>query len=229
MMAMPCVLTKGIPKKKRGLNGQPIKEYRPVDGAAVAECKAMWRKIEEGTSITWEVFVAFLRIHRVAADGCTCANYCTFTMCEGVLMWLLVKEPNSKVPSQYYWEIIAQRPFKLGRIECKVTARAEPSRKVHTRQSQKLASQKKWHSQKAAGRWWPVVIPIATLMSPRWFRTHPVMVSLSLLLLPHPWRCIGGTGIALISFSHLMCVANVTRPCTCGACNVRGVAFAYTL
>ena len=64
-------------------------------------------------------------------------------MCEGVLLWLLVKEPNFKVPSQYSWEIVAQRPFQLGRIERKVTARAEPSTKVRTRQSEKLASQKK--------------------------------------------------------------------------------------
>ena len=66
----------------------------------MAEWKATLRKTEEGTSITWEVFVAFLRIHRVTADGCTCANYCTFAMCEGVLLWLFVKEPNFKVPSQ---------------------------------------------------------------------------------------------------------------------------------
>ena len=40
-------------------------------------------------------------------------------------------------------EIVAQHPFKLGRIERKVTARGEPSTKVRTRQSEKLASQKK--------------------------------------------------------------------------------------
>ena len=74
------------------------------------------------------------------------------------------------------------------------------------------------------------MIPIATLMSPRLLCTHPVMMSLlRLLLLLHPWRCIGEIGIALISFGHLLRVANVTRPCTCGACVVRGVAFAYTL
>ena len=99
-MAMPCFLTKGIPKNERGLDGQPIKEYRPIDGATVAEWKATLRKIEEVTWITWEVFVAFLCIHRVTADRCTCANYCTFAMCEGVLLWLLAKEPNFKVPSQ---------------------------------------------------------------------------------------------------------------------------------
>ena len=95
-MAMPCFFEQGDSSNKRGLNGQPIKEYRPIDGAAVAEWKAMWRKIEEGISITSEVFVAFLRIHHVTADGCTCANHCTFAMCEGVLPCLLVKEPNFK-------------------------------------------------------------------------------------------------------------------------------------
>ena len=34
---------------EQGLNGQPIKEYRPIDGASVAEWKATLRKIEEGT------------------------------------------------------------------------------------------------------------------------------------------------------------------------------------
>ena len=40
-------LIKEIAKKKEGLNAQPIKEYRPIDGAAVAEWKATLRKIEE--------------------------------------------------------------------------------------------------------------------------------------------------------------------------------------
>ena len=88
----------------------------------------------------WEEFVAFLHIHHVTGDGCTCANHCTFAMCEGVLLWLLVREPNFEVPSQHSWEMVAQCHFKLGRIERKGTACAEPSRKVHTRQSQKLAS-----------------------------------------------------------------------------------------
>ena len=78
-------------------------------------------------------FVAFLRIHRVIAGGCTCVNYCAFAMCEGVLLWLQFKEPDFEVPSQYSWEILAPRPFKLGGVERKMTARAEPSRKVCTR------------------------------------------------------------------------------------------------
>ena len=78
--------------------------------------------------------ICSLSLHPPRDNGCcTCANYCTFAMCEGVLQWLLVKEPNFKVASQKSWEIVAERPFKLGRIERKVTAPAEPSRKVRTR------------------------------------------------------------------------------------------------
>ena len=142
LIVMPSFLTKGIPKtKKQGLNGQPIKVYWAIDGAAVAEWKATLHKIEEWASITWEEFAAFLRIHRVVVDGCTFANYCTFTVCEGVLLWLLAKEPNFKIPSQYSWEIVAQRRFNWGRIECNVTARAEPLKMVRT--CPKLASAEK--------------------------------------------------------------------------------------
>ena len=188
----------------------------------MAEGKATLRKIEEGTSITWKVFIAFLRIHRVTVDGCTCANYCTFAMCEAVLLWLLVQKLTFKVPSQYSLEIVAQCPFKLGCIECKVPERAEPSRKVRTRQSQKLASPPPPQKRAFATSRRKVVAGSDT-------DSDTNVSSLSLLWLLHPWRCIGGSGIALISFGHLMCVADVTRPCTCGACIVRGVAFAYTL
>ena len=64
-------------------------------------------------------------MYRVYRAHSSCfASYCTFTMCEGVLLWLFVGQPTSKVPSQYSWEIVAQCIFKLGRIERKVMARA---------------------------------------------------------------------------------------------------------
>ena len=88
-------------------------------------------------------FVAFLRVHHMTADGCPCANYCTFAVCEGVLLWFLVKEPDFEVPSEYSWEVVAWRPFKVGHIECKVNVRSKPPKKVRTRQSQKLASTEK--------------------------------------------------------------------------------------
>ena len=55
-------------------------------------------------------------------------------MCEGVLLWYIVKVLGFKVPTQYSWELIAERPFKLGCVECLVPTRAE---------AQKLPSSKK--------------------------------------------------------------------------------------
>ena len=60
-----------------------------------------------------------------------------------MLLWLLVKEPDFKVPSQYSWAIFAKHPFKLSGIERKVTARAEPLTKAHTYQSKQEALPKK--------------------------------------------------------------------------------------
>ena len=126
------------------------------------------------------------------------------------MLWLLIKEPDFKVLSQYSWEIVARRPFKLGRIERKVTARPEPSKKARIHQSGKHASSgKTTRLQNVAVRGWLVVMSIVTPMSPRLLRTaippaplrrHPVMVRLTPLISLHPkkltaWRCIGGTGI----------------------------------
>ena len=60
-------------------------------------------------------------------------------------MWrsFFVKELNFKVHSQYPWEVVAQSRVNFGLIELKVTARAELSTKVCTRQCEKLASKKK--------------------------------------------------------------------------------------
>ena len=59
---------------------------------------------------------AFLCVHHVTTHGFICANCSIFVMCEGMLLWLLVKEPDYKLPFQYSWEIVAQPPFKLGHI-----------------------------------------------------------------------------------------------------------------
>ena len=58
-------------------------------------------------------------------------------MCEGVLLWHIVKVPGFKVPTQQSWELIAQRPFKLGRVERLVTARAEPPKQSSSKKAHK--------------------------------------------------------------------------------------------
>ena len=63
----------------------------------------MSRTIDNGCPIEWERFVSCLCIHRVMVQGCTFANYCAFAMCEGMLLWLLVKEPHFGVSQEDSW------------------------------------------------------------------------------------------------------------------------------
>ena len=58
-------------------------------------------------------------------------------MCEGVLLSHIVKVPGFKVPTQSFWEWIAQRPFKLGRVERLLTARAEPPKQSSSKKAHK--------------------------------------------------------------------------------------------
>ena len=101
--------------------GEGVRTYPLVDAAAVASWNKTLRKIEKGKWVQWNDFVAFMSIHRVNAERCTCPTYRTYAMCGGVLLSHIVKVPGFKVPTQYSWELIAQRPFKLGRVERLVT------------------------------------------------------------------------------------------------------------
>ena len=90
---------------------------------------AQWKKtlatISDGGRVTWPQFVDFLRVHRVTAEACTCATYCTLGVCEGCLLWLLVKEPGFKVPLRCSWKFVGSRPFKFGRVRRNVVTRVE--------------------------------------------------------------------------------------------------------
>ena len=88
----------------------------PIDGMQVAEWKKTLATISNGGRVTWPQFVDFLRVHRVTAKSCTCATYCTLGVCEGCLLWLLVKEPGFKVPLRYSWKFVGSRPFKFGHV-----------------------------------------------------------------------------------------------------------------
>ena len=57
------------------------------------------------------------------AGHCTGQTYSTYAMCDGVLLWQIVKIPGLKVPNQYSLVLIAQQPCGLGHLECLVTAR----------------------------------------------------------------------------------------------------------
>ena len=91
----------GEKSKKRGCNGERVRTYPLVDAAVVASWNKTLRKIEKGKSVQWNDFVAFMSIHRVNAERCTCPTYGTYAICEGVLLWHIVKVPGFKVPTQY--------------------------------------------------------------------------------------------------------------------------------
>ena len=81
--------------------------------------------LSNGGHVTWPQFVDFLRVHRITAEACTCATYCTLGVCEGCLLWLLVKEPGFKVPLRYSWKFVGSHPFKFGRVRRTVVTLVE--------------------------------------------------------------------------------------------------------
>ena len=62
-------LTKESLKKKRGLNEQPIEEYRPIDGAAVAECRATLRIYDTGRDLNYVGGICSLSPHPPCDSG----------------------------------------------------------------------------------------------------------------------------------------------------------------
>ena len=57
------------------------------------------------------LFVDILSIHRVIAERCTRPIYCTYAMCEGILLWHTLKIIGFKVPTRYSLELMAKQPF----------------------------------------------------------------------------------------------------------------------
>ena len=92
----------------------------------VTQWKETLSAINEGRRVTWLHFLSFLRIHRVTADFCTCATYSTLGICNGILLWLLVKEPGFMVPLRYSGKYVGVRPFRYGRVRQTIVSRVEP-------------------------------------------------------------------------------------------------------
>ena len=58
---------------------------------------------------------------------------CTLGVCEGCLLWLLVKEPGFKVSLRYSWKFVGSRSFKFGRVRRTVSADVSDTRRVRAR------------------------------------------------------------------------------------------------
>ena len=114
-----------------------MRTYPLVDASALTSWNNTLRKLEKGKLLLLKDFVAFMSIHRVNVERCTCPTYGTYVMCEGILLWHIVKVPRFKVPTQYSWELIAQRPFQLGRVERLVTTRAERPKQSSSKKARK--------------------------------------------------------------------------------------------
>ena len=112
----------GSTTKKRGRAGMRVREYPPITADEVAQWQTCSEKISEGSPVLWDDFVAFLRIQRVTSTSCTCGHYHVLEVCEGILLWLLVKGMATP-PPMYDWKYVSCRPFKFGRQRRKVVYR----------------------------------------------------------------------------------------------------------
>ena len=75
----------------------------------------------------------FIRIYRVRAEFCTCATYSTLGICDGTLLWLLVKQPGFTVPFPYSWKYVGVGPYKYGHVSrlhvLELKSQANPSKR----------------------------------------------------------------------------------------------------
>ena len=133
----------GVTSQKWGANGKPIRDYPPIAVGEVTQWKETLSAINEGRRVTWMHFLSFLRIHRVTAEFCTCATYSTLGICDGILLWLLVKDPGFTLPLRYSWKYVGVRPFRYGRVRRTVVSWVEPPH-VRELKSQANPSKKKW-------------------------------------------------------------------------------------
>ena len=127
----------GVSSRKRRANGKAIRDYPPIEVADVTRWKETFAAINEGRRVTWAHFLSLLCIHRVTAEFCTCATYSTLGISDGILLWLLVKEPGFTVPLRYTWKCVGVRPFRYGRVRRTVASHVEPP---HVREFKSQAS-----------------------------------------------------------------------------------------
>ena len=111
--------------EKTRANGKPILDYPPIGVAELHRWNEIFSAINEGHPLTWMQFQSLLCIHRVTEEYCTCATYFTLAICDGILLWLLVKEPGFPVPLQYSWKYVGFRAFRYGRVRRTIASRVE--------------------------------------------------------------------------------------------------------
>ena len=140
---------RGVTPRKRGANGKPIRDYPPIAVGEGTQWKVTLSAVNEGRRVTRMHFLFSLHIHLVTAELSRCATHSTLGICDGILLWLLVKEPGLTVPLRYSWWYVGVRPFRYGRVRrtvvsrvepphvCELTSQANPSKKGSQKKGQK--------------------------------------------------------------------------------------------
>ena len=69
--------------------------------AETAEHVRQWKdtlaKMEHGDPVPWPMFVDFIRLRHTSASHCTCGAFQVLGLCEEILLWLILKEPQFQV------------------------------------------------------------------------------------------------------------------------------------
>ena len=112
-----CLLVwQGTPSSKRGRSGEVIRAYKAVTVEHVRQWEDTLAKIERGDPVPWPTFVDFIRLRRTNASHCMCGTFQVMGVCEEILLWLILKEPQFQVPLIYSWRYLVSRPYKFTRL-----------------------------------------------------------------------------------------------------------------
>ena len=106
---------------KRGRSGEVIRAYKAVTAGHVCQCKDTLAKVERGDCVPWPTFVDLFRLHR------TCGVFQVMGVCEEILWWLILKEPQFQVPLMYSWRFLVSPSYKISTVRRGVMERGDTS------------------------------------------------------------------------------------------------------
>ena len=137
---IPFCVHQVVTLQKRGANLMLIRTYSHIKVPEVTQCKETFSATNEARPVRWLHFFSLLCTHCVTAEFCSCATYSPSGICDGIVLWLIVKGPGLTVPLQYSWKYIGVPPFRYGCVRRTFISRAEPP---HVRECKSQANPSK--------------------------------------------------------------------------------------
>ena len=116
----------GTPSSNRGRFGEVVRAYKAVTAQHVCQSKDTLAKIECGDPVPWPTFVRFIRLRRTSASHFTCGTFQVMGVCEEILLWLILKDPQFQVPLMFSWRYLVSRPYKFSKARRGVMERGVP-------------------------------------------------------------------------------------------------------